>query len=81
MSIANGTRGVIALFHKHLVKPNLFPKKFNTMTPKLKKLREDTTYADKVTVKEADARRELEEAEAFLKAADEVLARLLAQME
>ncbi len=69
--------GVITLFHQHLVRTKKFPRDFNKTIPKMKKLREDATYADKVIVTGEEAAEEIEQAEKFLKAADEVIGRLL----
>lgn len=72
--------GVITLFHQHLVQKKKFPRIFNKTIPKLKKLREDATYADKVIVTAEEAEEEISEAQEFLRTADEVLARLLSEV-
>lgn len=71
--------GVITLFHQHLIQKKKFPKTFNKTIPKLKKLREDATYADKIVVTAAEAEEEIRAAQEFLQTADEVLGRLLSE--
>jgi uncharacterized protein (UPF0332 family) len=69
--------GVILLFQRHLLTPNLFPKKFKPVVSKLKKLREDADFGDFVTISKTQADRELHNADDFLRAADESLAQIL----
>jgi uncharacterized protein (UPF0332 family) len=69
--------GVITLFHELFVKPRVFPKDFNRTIRKLKGLREDADYGDFVEVSKEQAEGAIEEAEKFLKRADEVLVNML----
>lgn len=69
--------GVITLFHQHLVQSGRFPRDFNKLVPKLKKMREDATYAPKIVVTESEAQTELDAAEKFLKTAQVVLSNML----
>lgn len=71
--------GVITLFHQNLVQTGRFPKSFNKLIPKLKKMREEATYAPKVIVTEDEAEKELGEAEKFVHTAESVLARMLSE--
>ena len=69
---------VITLFHKNFVKEEIFPRKFSKTIAKLKKLREEADYGDYVTISKEIAEKEIANSEDFLKAADSVLAKLLA---
>ena len=69
--------GVITLFHKHYVKEELFPKKFNKIITKLKKLREDADYGDYVAISREVAEMEIQNSEEFLKNAESVIAQIL----
>jgi hypothetical protein len=71
--------GVMTLFHQHFFHTGRFPKDFNKLIPKLKKMREDATYAPKIVVTEEEAQAELDEADKFLHAAEIVLARMLSE--
>lgn len=71
--------GVITLFHQHLVQTHRFPREFNKLVPKLKKMREDATYAPKIVVTEEEAQVELVEAGKFLNTAENVLAKMLSE--
>ena len=69
--------GVITLFHKYYVKEELFPKKFNKVITKLKKLREDADYGDYIAITGNVAEFEIQNCEEFLKIAESVIARML----
>ena len=69
--------GVITLFHKHYVRPKLFPKDFNKMIKNMKTLREEADYGDFVEITKATAEAEIAHAERFLKVAEEVFTKQL----
>ncbi|MEK9136445.1 MAG: HEPN domain-containing protein [Bacteroidota bacterium] len=69
--------GVITLFHQHLVNKDLFPKRYNKIISKLKRLRENADYGDYLSITEGDASQEIRNADEFVRTADEALAKLL----
>jgi uncharacterized protein (UPF0332 family) len=69
--------GAIALFHQHLVNQDLFPRRFNRTISKLKRLREDIDYGDFASVSKEEAQQEIDNADDFVRTADEVLTKLL----
>ncbi len=70
--------GVITLFHKHFIKQNLIPKEFSKTITRTKKLREEADYGDYVEVTKDEAFEEMKHTEKFLKKAEKLLIKLLA---
>jgi uncharacterized protein (UPF0332 family) len=64
-------------WRKHFVASDLFPRKFSRVISKLKRLREDADYGDYLSISEDEARQEINNAEEFVRTADEVLSKLL----
>ena len=73
-------KGVIALFGRHFIKENLFPRDFHNMISEAKDIREKAEYGDFVKVPKETAARHVSNAELFLNKVGDVLRTLLVQM-
>lgn len=74
-------KGVIVLFGKHFIKEQLFPKGFHKLISEAKVTREKADYGDYFTVSKEVADRHIRNAEAILERVEEVLKKMVAELE